>query len=170
MIDRRRATIMALYARIDRLEYENQRLRTNSAFGCLTRQGLELALEEADLTGHVCVYWDLDYMKQANEEDPEGKPGVNKRIRAALQVRSTDYVAGQVFSGDEFCAWPLAEEAVEMAERLLTSFRTQGLPGTFVIVHLQPNEAPLDLLVRAEDICAQQKRLGKRNTIFFVAP
>lgn len=159
--DRRNPTYKELLARNQQLEAENGILRWNVKFGCLTRQGLEVALMYTDLTGRVCVYWDVDGMKAAN--DRWGKSGSNVRVKAALHVRASDMLAGQVFSGDEFAAFPLAEEALEMAQRLLEAFHQQEMSGTFVIVPLHP-DGPDATLTYADEMCAATKA-GQRNRI-----
>lgn len=168
MIERRRfqsTSYQALRRRNAELRAENARLKINATFGCLTRNGLEVVLEKTDLTGRCCVYWDLDGMKRKNEQ--YGKPGVNVRIKAALEVgtRLEDCVTGQVFSGDEFCAFPELSDAKGLAQRMTVSFRDQDLPGTFIIVAFHPDETPLEVLERAGGYCDSTKALGLRDTI-----
>lgn len=167
-VDRRknRQTIDELLERIAHLEAINAELSYNEVFGCLTRKGLDIAMRNVDLTGHACIYWDLDHLGEKNAL--WGKHEVNIRIAAAFRTRSSDCATGQVWSGDEYAAFPRMENALGMATRLLEAFRAQEMSGTFIIAPVRPHEGFREVLQRADTICATQKAHNLRNTVFVV--
>ena len=140
-----------------------ERLSVNQAFGCLTRQALDVLLEVMPLDGLGVVFWDVDYLKQAN--DRWGKTESSARIKEAIKSRATDCVAGQVWSGDEMIAFPPLAEAEQMAGRLYQAFLAQRMSATFVVTEVQPGETPTELLKRVDHLCSIHKDLGQRGLI-----
>lgn len=149
-------TIRALERLVDRLSW-------NKTFGCFTREALDAILEETLLDGKAAVFWDIDGLGAANKR--WGKAGSSTRIRHSISVRSTDCLAGQVFSGDEFIAFPSVEDAIAMAERIQQRLHTQDMSATFYITLPYPGESPDDLLQRVDSGCAFFKNAGHRNQI-----
>lgn len=166
MINRRHRTttnlntrIAELERRIISLEADLHEASHSDIFGCLNRSGLLQVLRSFNLAGLTCVYWDLDDLKACN--DRWGKIEVGRRVREAITARVTDVVAGQVFSGDEFCAFPPEDDATPFAHRLLLELQAYELSATFAIVRPLPNETAHDLLARAERMVTAFKKLGK---------
>lgn len=165
--DRRHLPNTDLNAVIEHQQQLITRLSYNRGFGCLTRQALDILLEEMPLEGLAIVYWDIDGLKQKN--DPElggwGKEESNRRINDSIQARGTDCVAGQVHSGDEFIAFPPAEDAVSMAQRILERLWQNEMSATFYITLPRPNENPDEMLVRVGKGCDRFKQAGLRGQI-----
>lgn len=151
---------------VERLNITIARLSTNAIFGCLTRQALDIFLEGFELKGTCAVFWDVDGLKQANER--WGKSESSSRIREAIKARITDCVAGQVFSGDEFIAFPPIDDAVDMAWRILERFRTLEMSATFILTPPRPGETADELLSRVDEACAERKERGQRNTVHVI--
>lgn len=125
--ERRTSTIQTL----ETLSAKCQRLETSRWFGCLTRNGLDEAIAELDLTGLCLVYWDVDDLKRANET--WGKPESSSRIANAIKMRDTDVICGQYFSGDEFMAFIPAHEVLGFVRRLRMNFSAVDMSATYVI-------------------------------------
>lgn len=153
------ARILELEGIVARLERELDAACHSDVFGCLNRAGLLRTLERLDLTGLACVYWDLDDLKVYN--DLYGKPGVNDRVKAAITARDIDFVAGQVFSGDEFSAFPFEADAEPFADRLLKELHARGLSATFAVFRPLPNETAHEVLARGERMIKAFKQIGK---------
>src|SRR5687768_10584272 len=129
-------------------------LAWNDAFGCFTRPGFEKLVwpriaEEAEWL----VYFDVDGVHDLNE-----KHGTYDAFDAMMKevlsiVRNSDYVAGQLKSGDEFllCITDSDDRAPVdpqgVVNRLTAEMGKQGLSATFAIVpvissNLLENVAP----------------------------
>lgn len=110
-----------------------QVMATDQTYGCFSRQGLELVAwpEIADRARFV-IFADIDGMHDLNTK--HGYAVVDKRIRNALEVRSTDLAAtGRWFSGDEI-VWVISRgDPNGMVDRLKATFAKQGLSATFAI-------------------------------------
>ena len=78
-------------------------LAWNDGFGCYTRKGFEkMKWPEIASQARFIIYFDIDGMHDLNEHYGSYEP-VDAMIRGVLtSVRSTDIVAGQWKSGDEF--------------------------------------------------------------------
>lgn len=162
--DRRHETDIELLQRIiARQEAIIERLSVSSAFGCLTRPALDLLLEGMPLDGLAVVFWDIDGLNLKNKQ--WGKPESSRRIKEAVAARSTDCVAGQVFSGDEFIAFPLVQDAIPMAERIQAHLHSLEMSATFYITLPHPGETPKELLERVDSGCAFWKDRGQRDAI-----
>lgn len=116
---------------LETLTAKCQRLQTSRWFGCLTRNGLDEAITELDLTGLCLVYWDVDDLKRANEL--WGKPESSARIANAIKMRGSDIICGQYFSGDEFMAFIPVDEALGFVRRLRMNFAAVDMSATYVI-------------------------------------
>lgn len=108
-----------------------ERLSISKWFGCLNSNGLNEAISHLDLTDLCLVYFDVDNLKQANEK--WGKPESSRRIAAAIQLRETDIVYGQYFSGDEFMAFVRKDQALGLVLRLRKNFAAVEMSATYVI-------------------------------------
>lgn len=110
-----------------------KRMAMDDTYGCFSRQGLELvAWPEVAKQARWIIFADIDGMHDLNAK--HGYAGVDKRIRKALKVRSTDLAAtGRWFSGDEI-VWVISRgDPKGMVERLKAAFAKQGLSATFAI-------------------------------------
>lgn len=163
-IDRRHEPeVEVLHRIIARQKATIARLSINEAFGCMTRQALDIFLEDFDLSGTMAVFWDVDQLKQANAR--WGKVESSQRIKEAIRARGTDITAGQVFSGDEFIAFPPEGDAVDMAWRIQQEFNSRDMSATFVIALPRPGETASALLARVDSVCNTRKGQGYRGTI-----
>jgi GGDEF domain-containing protein len=108
-----------------------EQLARDDAYGCYSRQGLELVVwpRIADKARWV-IFADIDDMHQLNTR--LGYAEVDRRIRVALQVRSSDVMAtGRYFSGDEI-VWVISNGDPEgMIKRLASNLAQQGLSAVF---------------------------------------
>src|SRR5690242_20388054 len=79
------------------------KLAWNDGFGCHTRAGFEhMVWPEIASKARWIVYFDVNGMHALNETFGSYEP-VDAMIKQVLtSIRSTDYVAGQWKSGDEF--------------------------------------------------------------------
>lgn len=158
--------VEALHRIIEQQERVIARLSINETFGCLTRQALDVLLEELALDGLAAVFWDIDQLKEANTR--WGKAESSRRIKEAIQARVTDCVAGQVWSGDEFIAFLQPVDAVDMAYRILGRLQDLGMSATFCVMLPQPGETPQALLVRADEVCSVFKDAGLRGRVHVI--
>ena len=153
----------------EELEELARSMAWNDGFGCYTRKGLEKMIWP-EIIGNVqyCVFIDVDDMHGLNER--HGYDGVNLLIKNSLLVRSTDYVAGQWFSGDEFVVLIAENEGREesdvnqFCERLQYAFAENGISITIGVSDaLSPNL--MEVVKPAFDLVQEAKRLGRRGTI-----
>lgn len=163
--ERRHSTKAELHKRIAQLERLVQELSISPVFGCLTRSALDVLLRDFDFTGLGVIYWDIDKLKELNLR--WGKEESSRRIREAIAARSTDCVAGQVFSGDEFIAFPQEEDCLQMAQRIRDAMHALGISATFLITRLLPDETPAEMLKRLDQQSDAFKALG-RDTIYVI--
>src|SRR5689334_22324900 len=89
--------------RIQKLEEQLHRVSWNDRFGCYNRQGFEyVKWTEISAVTRFLIFLDIDHLHELNEQYESYAP-VDAMIKQALSiVRSTDCVAGQLNSGDEF--------------------------------------------------------------------
>lgn len=128
-----------------------EQLAVSPSFGCLTRPAFELSLACVDSSDMAVIYFDIDWMKQAN--DRYTKEGVNDRIRAAIAFRRDDI--GQWFSGDEFVAFLSLEDALGFAQRVQAQLHEQGLSATILI---QTSSRDIDQAERTLSACKARGR------------
>jgi GGDEF domain-containing protein len=161
---RRRTDRNEVDARITELENKIAQLQRSPVFGCYSRAGIEDVLAGADLSDRAVVYFDIDNMKQANEQ--HGKTGVNLKIRAALGgVRETDIVIGQWFSGDEFIALVTLADAFGFVTHLRAAFIREGLGATFAVLSIADGiEAATE---RADQLITASKVAGRKGGILW---
>jgi len=161
-------------AKLTKIQLEElvKALAWNDGFGCWTRPGFEKYIwpEIADKAEWI-IYLDIDNMNALNSE--HGKPAVNAMIKKSLEMRATDFVAGQWQSGDEFiiCITKHHNRGYSdpsgLCERLSEVFRANGVPATFAIVaviskDLIKSVEPADELVR---VSKNANRRGTINTV-----
>jgi hypothetical protein len=108
-----------------------EQLARDDAYGCYSRQGLELvAWPRIAAKAKWVIFADIDDMHQLNTD--LGYAEVDRRIREALQVRASDVMAtGRYFSGDEI-VWVISNGDPEgMISRLTKSLAKQNLSALF---------------------------------------
>ena len=98
--------------------------------------------------------------------------GVNAKIKKSLGMRATDYVAGQLGSGDEIlvCITEDASREVSnpmlLCERLRESFLENGLPATFAIAPVTSTNL-IENIKPAYDLVQAEKKANRRGMIYF---
>lgn len=110
-----------------------EKLAIDESYGCYTRQGLVLVAwpKIADEATYI-IFADIDDMHGLNTE--HGYAEVDRKIREALKVRSSDVMAiGRYFSGDEILWIISAGDPNGMVHRLQEALQFQGLSATFGI-------------------------------------
>ena len=149
------------------------KLSWNDGFGCHTRAGFEhMVWPEIAAKARWIVYLDIDRMHELNARFGSYEP-VDTMIRQVLAaVRSSDHVAGQWKSGDEFLICitetdhrPAADLATAegLVDRLVYEFARQGMTATFAIVpvlstHLKENVQPA-----VDRVYDQKNKRGKEG-------
>lgn len=147
-------------------------LSWNESFGCYNRTGFEtLAWPEIADQARWIIFFDVDDMHRINSEF--GYEKVNTIIKDSLAIRSSDVMAGQWFSGDEFIIVitdaPGRRESnpIEFCSRLAETFRSYGTSATFAIApvvskNLCENVRP------AQELCMLAKAGNRRGSINIV--
>jgi GGDEF domain-containing protein len=129
---------------IAKLEEKLHRVSWNDKFGCYNRQGFEhLIWPDIAPTARFIVFFDVDHLHELNESFGSQAP-VDAKIKQVLSiVRSTDYVAGQWKSGDEFLVCITESNRREvldpegLKQRLVNELKQQDMSATFVIVEVK---------------------------------
>lgn len=133
-------------------------------FGTQTRQGLELALEGADLTGHAIVFFDIDNLKSFNAL--HGQPEANRLIGQVIQARAGDLLVGQWYSGDEFVAFIPEPDALGFAQRLLSGLRAVGSSATLCMASWRSDMPTIQQVDMLTDLCVGAKTRGEKGRIY----
>lgn len=165
-IERRRPSYRDLSDLVGRLQNQVEQLSHNPTFGCLTRLAVDVLLQDMNLNGLAVVYWDIDKLKSANVA--WGKKEASDRIRQAIAARGTDCVMGQVFSGDEFVAFPPLSDAYPMACRIQSRLQEQDMSATFLITAPLPGETIPQILDRLDGQSDHYKAIFGRGQIYTV--
>jgi len=132
-------------------------LAHDPSYGCYSRQGLELvAWPRIAKSARWIIFADIDGMHELNAA--HGYTDVDRRIRQALKVRSTDIVAtGRWFSGDEL-VWVISNGDPEgMVKRMVAGLAKQGLTATFAVVPVISRKLSVNVR-NALDLVQQAKR------------
>lgn len=148
----------------------------NEAFGCFTRFGFEKWVwPQIREQARWIVFFDLDNIHKLNEAHGSYEP-VDEMIKLGLSVlRWTDFVAGQVKSGDEFmvCMLDPAKHLMRgdqretldphaLVGRLKDSLKRAGLSASFAIVPVDPSSDLMTNLKPAIDqVFAQKQSRGR---------
>ena len=144
-------------------------LMTNAQLGCYTRQAFEtLIWPRVAKEAAYIIFFDVDDMKGLNNAG--GWDNTSAIIKRSIVVRSTDYFAAQVLSGDEFVVVITDNpdrkysDPEELCKRLLENFRQNGASATFAFrkvtsQNLEENLKPIKDLVKAA------KDSNRRGTI-----
>ena len=148
-----------------------EKLSWNDSFGCYTRAGFDkmvwpMIREQA----RWIIYFDVDGMHDLNESFG-GYEQVDAMIRKVLDgVRSSDFVAGQWKSGDEFLVCltenddhnPLDPYA--MMDRMIEDLGKQGLTATFGIVPVTSDPLPVILKPAVDHVYQMKKQRTKKGS------
>ena len=148
-----------------------QQYRTDRAYGCYTRNCLEMEIWPAVAKRvRFVAFCDVDQMHQANEL--YGYTGVDRRIRRAINTgRESDIAIARWYSGDELVFLvldgPRMGDPVQFAERIQARLRQGRLSATFGIVEVRPYEIrkPQIAVQRAAKLVQAAKRAGRRASI-----
>lgn len=147
-------------------------LAWNDGFGCYTRAGFEkLIWPQIKDRARWIVYFDIDGMHALNERFGSYEP-VDAMIKQVLAiVRTTDYVAGQWKSGDEFLVCIAEDDSRDqlsdpqgMAERLMAELKKQGLSATFAIVPVISEQLFQNVKPAVDKVYAAKKQ-GDRGSV-----
>ena len=136
-------------------------LAHDQTYGCYSRQGLELvAWPKIKATAKHIIFADIDDMHALN--DTHGYAEVDRKIRNALKVRSTDVAAiGRWYSGDEI-VWIISDgDPQGMVKRLSTGLERQGLTATFAVAPVTSKKLSENVAKAAEQVQAMKK--GKKR-------
>jgi len=147
-----------------------QEYRTDRAYGCYTRNCLELEIWPvvAEQVRYV-VFCDIDQMHTAN--DVYGYDAVDNKIRSAISNRESDIVAARWYSGDELVFLILEGDrmgnSVMFVERIQARLFKEGLSATFGIVEMRAGEIcdPQMAVGRAARLVQAAKKAGQISSI-----
>jgi len=154
----------------EELEAIIKSLSWNDGYGCYTRAGFEKTIwPNIEAKARWIVFFDIDDMHTLNTQ--HGYAGVNELIKKSLEVRGSDFMAGQWFSGDEFIVCITdddpkrdASSPIDFCVRLSEVFRSNGVPATFVIAPVQSNDL-FAIVAPAQAACQEAKANFLRGTI-----
>jgi GGDEF domain-containing protein len=144
-------------------------LKWNAELGCYTRQAFEhLIWPEIKDEATWMIVFDVDGMKALNGSF--GWAYTSGIIKRSIVMRSTDHVAGQLLSGDEFAVVvtesPDREPTNpwELCERIFNNFKANGASATFAYGRVtsdnfEENSERINAIVQAA------KRENRRGTI-----
>lgn len=156
-----------LYTPEERLDL-TKRLAWNADFCCFTKLGFELLVWPAiRKDARWILYFDVDHVHKLNKKFGDYER-VNAMIRSVFEsLRSTDYVAGQKQSGDEFlvCLIESAErerlDPMGAKNRLVEALKEQGLTATFAIIQVTSTDLQALLKPAIEAVNAEKKLRGR---------
>lgn len=144
----------------------------NEAYGCYTRQGFQqLIWHRIAADAKWLIYFDIDGMRELNDQHTHR--GVNEMIKKSLTVRSTDYLAGQRYSGDEFMVVVTDDpergetDPLQLTMRLKEALRENGLSATFAIAPVISDDL-MENVEPAVQLVEDAKRNNDRGTINIV--
>jgi GGDEF domain-containing protein len=161
-------TIISIYSP-EELKALARKLAWNPGFGCYTRLGFENLIWPAiRKDARWIIFFDVDGVHALNERF-NGYEVVDSMIRRTFEtVRSTDYVAGQLKSGDEFviCITDSANRAGEevdpagLVNRLIKELQKHGLTATFAVVPVTSPDLAKNIKPAVEEVYAAKKARG----------
>lgn len=128
--------------------------------GILTRPALDLMIRNGlDLRGKTLIGGDIDNLKLFNERM---QIDVSSKLLAQAfgEVRSSDIVIGNIFSGDEFFMIVPTRDAEAMAWRLQQALHAVGSSATFVLTVAEDGSIH-DQINHVIAAVQQQKRVRK---------
>jgi GGDEF domain-containing protein len=143
------------------------KLSWNAGFGCHTRAGFEhVVWPEIAHRARWLLFFDINGMHALNEKLGGYEP-VDAMIKQVLSViRTTDYVCGQVKSGDEFTvALTETEERAALdpeglRDRLIQELAKHGMSAMFAIVPVRSKDLMENLIPAIDQVYEQKKARG----------
>jgi GGDEF domain-containing protein len=120
-----------------------KKYRIDSAFGCYTRNALEMEIWPV-VKGNIryVIFADVDEMRVANQKF--GYSQTDRKIRKAITAREGDIVVARWYSGDELVFFlldgPRMGDPIQYAQRIQGRLHQAGLSATFGIVELGPGK------------------------------
>jgi len=148
-------------------------LAWNDEYGCYTRQGFQkLVWPNIAAKAQWIIFFDIDGMGVLNEQLTHA--GVNAIIKKSLAVRTSDFLTGQRYSGDEFMVVVTDDpdrgetNPIELAMRLKETLLENGASATFAIAPVISD----DLMANVEPAVQLVEAAKKRNErgIIILAP
>ena len=124
-------------------------LKWNEQLGCYTRQGFEhLVWKKVADRAVWLIFFDIDDMKGLNNRGSWDE--TSALIKRSISVRSTDYVVGQILSGDEFAVVVTERtgqhaDPLRLCQRIQNNFRENGTSATFAYGRIVSNELEINL-------------------------
>jgi hypothetical protein len=116
-----------------------ERLAWNHSFGCYTKNGFAFYIwPEIAPRVEWIIYFDLDHLHDLNSKFESYAP-VDNMIKKVLSIlRDTDYIGGQVNSGDEFIICSKGREGERsdpegLKKRIVEELAKFGMSATFSI-------------------------------------
>lgn len=144
-----------------------ERLAWNKDFGCYTKNGfMSYIWPEISPRVEWILFFDIDYLHEMNNKFDSYVP-VNEMIKQVLSiVRGTDFVGGQLNSGDEFiiCSIGRGEAKADpegLKARLIEEMSKFGMSATFSIVPV----STWDLEEAVAPAVAEVKRLKSERGV-----
>lgn len=144
----------------------------NDEYGCYTRQGFQkLVWRKIADTAKWIIYFDIDKMGELNEKHTHA--GVNAIIKKCLAIRTSDYMTGQRYSGDEFmiCVTAAPERSDtnpwELAMRLQETLLKNGVSATFAIAPVISADL-MENVETAVQMVEAAKKANQRGMIMIV--
>lgn len=147
-----------------------KRLAWNPGFGCYTRLGFETLVWPAIReNARYIVFFDVDGVHHLNEKF-NGYEVVDTMIRTVFEsLRSTDYVAGQLKSGDEFMIVLCDDNRRDhldphgLVNRLIKELKRHGLTATFAVVQVTSPDLATNVKPAVEEVYAAKKARGSQR-------
>lgn len=139
-------------------------LTHDKTYGCLNRQGLELVeWPKMKANARWIIFADIDDIHKMNAE--LGYHEVDRKIRNALKVRSTDLMAtGRWYSGDEI-VWVISRGDPEgLAKRLKAALQKQGLSATFAVVPVKSKKLTVNV-GHAAELVRKAKNSNQKGSV-----
>ena len=147
-------------------------LAWNDAFGCYSKAGFKkLIWPEIAKDARTIIYFDVDGVHDINNAN-NGYDAFDAMMREVLAIlRLTDYVAGQLNSGDEFliCLVENKSQPGElrqgidpqaMMQRLIDELKRHGLTATFAVVPVISPDLDINLKPAIEEVFLAKKARG----------
>jgi len=145
-------------------------LAWNDEFGCYSKAGFKkLIWPEIAERARWIVYFDVDGVHDINTAN-NGYDVFDAMMKQVLSIlRLTDYVAGQLTSGDEFLVCLTEKKSPQpgelrqtldpqaLKERLIDELKKQGLTATFAIVPVFSTDLGINLHPAIQEVFLAKK-------------
>jgi len=148
-------------------------LAWNDAFGCYSKAGFKkLIWPEIAEDARQIIYFDVNGVHDINDAN-NGYDAFDAMMRQVLSIlRLTDYVAGQLNSGDEFLVCLTEKKSTQpgelrqtidpqaMIQRLIDELKKQGLTAIFAVVPVISSDLAENLKPAVDQVYAAKKLRG----------